>query len=329
MIADDSSKQSEDLIGLYRMMVTIRIFEEVVADLVEAGEIQTPCHFCIGQEAVPTGISAVLTYDDYIWGAHRSHGHYLAQGGNQLGLMSEIFCRAAGCSGGRGGSMHVCDPSVGMMGSVPIVAATIPIAVGAALASKLQGTGKVSVSYFGDGATEEGHFHESLNLAAIGKLPVIFVCENNFYASHMEISERRAKNAIPEFGRAHGIPSYRIDGNDVTLVHAAAKEAVAKARKGEGPTLLEFQTFRWRGHVGPASDMDVGVKRKDDLKEWLKKDPIQRCAKLLMQQGTTANQLDTIHSEIRSQTLDYADQARKLDPPAPNTLEKHVYRVVA
>lgn len=325
MVFDDNDNERGSLLSLYRTMVTIRTFEEVVADLVEAGEVQTPCHFCIGQEAVPAGVCAVLTGNDYVWGAHRSHGHYLAKGGGIQELMAEILCRADGCSGGRGGSMHACDPAVGMMGSVPIVAATIPIAVGAGFAAQLRGSDQVSVSFFGDGATEEGHFHESLNLAAVGKLPVVFVCENNLYASHMGTFERRAKDAIPEFGESHGIPSQRLDGNDVQVVLAAAEEAVARARAGAGPTLLEFQTFRWRGHVGPAWDMDVGVKRKDELKDWIKRDPIQLCAQQLQQQGFKADQLKTISREIRAVVEAAASRARGLASPAVNTLIKHVY----
>ncbi len=325
MLPDGRNNGPRTLLRLYRVMATIRTFEEVVADLVEAGEVRTPCHFCIGQEAVPAGVCAVLSDDDYVWGAHRSHGHYLAKGGGIQELMSEILCRADGCSGGRGGSMHACDPSIGMMGSVPIVAATIPVAVGAGLAAKLRGSEQVSVSFFGDGATEEGHFHESLNLAAIGQLPVIFVCENNRYASHMGTFERRAKDAIPEFGESHGIPSRRLDGNDVQAVLAATEEAVARARAGAGPTLLEFQTFRWRGHVGPAWDMDVGVKRKDELKDWLKRDPIQRCAQRLQEQGTNAKELEATAREIRAEIEATVVRARDLASPVPSTLANHVY----
>jgi len=325
MVSDDQSNETTTLLDLYRTMVTIRTFEEVVADLVEAGEVHTPCHFCIGQEAVPAGVCATLEDDDYIWGANRSTGHYLAKGGDLQGLFSEIFCRESGCSGGRGGSMHACDPSVGMMGSVPIVAATIPLAVGAGFASQLRNSRQVSVSFFGDGATEEGHFHESLNLAAVSKLPVIFVCENNYYASHMGTFERRAKDAIPAFGESHGIPSLRLDGNEVLGVQRASAEAVARARDGGGPTLLEFQTFRWRGHVGPAWDMDVGVKRKDELKDWIKRDPIQRCSQLLQNNQTPLETLETIKQEVKANIETAADRARNSPPPAVGTLVNHVY----
>src|SRR5207237_8695910 len=191
----------------------------------------------IGQEAIAAGVCAALEIRDYAWGGHRSHGHYLAKGGNLRAMMAELFGKATGCSGGRGGSMHLVAPEVGILGTVPLVAATIPLAVGAALASKLRDDRRVSVAFFGDGALEEGHFHESMNLAALYRLPVIFVCENNFYASHMSLAERRAEDNITKSGDAHGIPGVVIDGNDVAAVYESARQAVACARQGEGPTL--------------------------------------------------------------------------------------------
>src|ERR1035437_1139249 len=179
------------LASLYRTMVRIRTFEERVANLVDAGEIRTPCHLYIGQEAVATGVCANLHRTDTLWGGHRSHGHYLAKGGELPAMMAEIFGKATGCSGGRGGSMHLLAEAVGVLGTVPIVGATVPLAVGAALAAKFQGNSAVAVSFFGDGTLEEGHVHESMNLAALYRLPVIFVCENNLYASHLHWTERR------------------------------------------------------------------------------------------------------------------------------------------
>jgi pyruvate dehydrogenase E1 component alpha subunit len=307
-------------------MITIRLFEEKVADLVESGEIATPCHLCIGQEAIAAGVCAALANDDSIWGAHRSHGHYLAKGGNLRALMAEIFCRTTGCSGGRGGSMHVCDPEAGILGTVPIVAATIPIAVGSAFASRLQSARRVSVVFFGDGATEEGHFHESLNLAGVHRLPVIFVCENNLYSSHMGIFERRLEDNIVESGAAHGMPAERLDGNDVEAVYAAAARAVQLARDGDGPTLLECRTFRWRGHVGPSWDMDVGVKRKDELQEWLKKDPIRRCANRLVAAGVSDEELTTVEENVRREIEEAVQWAANSDHPEPDSLGMHVYR---
>jgi len=312
-------------LAMYRSMVRIRLFEEQVADLDEAGKIQTPCHYCIGQEAPPAAICQALTTEDMIWGTHRSHGHYLAKGGDMQALMAEIFCRATGCSSGRGGSMHICDAKQGMMGSVPIVAATIPLAVGAGLAEKLRGSGRVSVSFFGDGATEEGHFYESLNLAALQKLPVIFACENNLYSSHMGLFERRRKDNIVDFGTAQGMEAVQVDGNDVVAVYNVAEAAVRQARAGDGPTLIECRTFRWRGHVGPGWDSDVGVKRKDELKEWFERDPISRCADQLLQRGCKKKALDGIRAEVVREVADARDFALESPYPAASEATQHVY----
>ena len=173
--------------GVFTTMVRIRLFEEKVADLIEGGEVRCPCHLYIGQEAIAAGVCTALREDDTVWGGHRSHGHYLAKGGDMAAMMAEIHGKKTGCARGRGGSMHVFAPDVGILGTVPLVAASLPLAVGAALASKLRDESKVAVAFFGDGATEEGHFHECMNLAALYKLPLIFVCENNFYSSHMSL----------------------------------------------------------------------------------------------------------------------------------------------
>ena len=294
--------------------------EERAADLVEAGEILTPCHLYIGQEAVASGVCAGLKPTDTVWGGHRSHGHYLAKGGDTPKLMAELFGKISGCSRGRGGSMHLVAPEVGILGTVPLVAATIPLAVGAAMASKFRNKGGLSVSFFGDGATEEGHFHESLNLAALYRLPVIFVCENNFYASHMHITERRAKDNIFEAGVTHGIPAEQVDGNDVLAVHSAAQKAIERARSGGGPALLECRTFRWRGHVGPAWDMDVGVKRNNDLKEWLKRDPIVIARAELIRLGLSSEQLERIDSEVQKEVDAAVEFARTSEYPLPEEL---------
>ncbi len=306
-------------------MLRIRLIEERVADLVEAGEILTPCHLTIGQEAIAAGVCANLKPTDSIWGGHRSHGHYLAKGGDIKKMLAELFGKAGGCSKGRGGSMHLVAPEVGLFGTVPLVAATIPLAVGAAMASKLRNEVAVSVSFFGDGATEEGHFHESLNLAALYRLPVIFVCENNFYASHMHISERRAKDNIFKAGATHGIPAEQIDGNDVLLVYDTARRAIEHARSGGGPTLLECRTYRWRGHVGPAWDLDVGLKRNDDLKGWMKRDPIEMARTELIKLGVSSEQLGGIDPEVREEVDAALAFARASQYPLPEELLKNLF----
>lgn len=226
-----------ELREMFRTMVMIRLFEERVAALITAGDAKTPCHLCIGQEAIATGVCAALERQDYIWGGHRSHGHYLAKGGDPKAMMAEILGKSTGCSRGRGGSMHLLAADVGLLGTVPLVAATIPLAVGAGFASKLRDDHRVSVSFFGDGAMEEGHFHESMNLASLYRLPVIFVCENNSYASHMPLLERRASDNLPKAGEAHGVPAVSLDGNDVIAVYQAARQAVDRAAPVRGRRL--------------------------------------------------------------------------------------------
>ncbi len=306
-------------------MVRIRAFEEQVADLVQAGDIRTPCHLYIGQEAVATGVCANLRSEDTIWGGHRSHGHYLAKGGDLRAAMAEIFGRATGCSGGRGGSMHLVSPDHGILGTVPIVAATVPLAVGAALAAKLQRKEVVAVAFFGDGTLEEGHVHEAMNLAALYKLPVVFICENNLYASHLHLSERRVKDSLFEAGAFHGIPGVSIDGNDVEAVRDCSEGAIERARVGNGPSFVECVTFRWRGHVGPSWDMDVGVKRKDELKDWIPRDPIARARRLLLERGASGESLDTIGREAVEEVEDAVEFARNSPYPSPESVTDHVF----
>ena len=309
--------------SLYRTMLLVRLAEERIAALVETKEIRTPCHLCIGQEAIPAGVCAALDREDSIWVGHRSNGHYLAKGGDLKALLAEILGKATGCSKGRGGSMHLIDTAVGVMGTVPLVGATIPIAVGAAFAYKLRRDGRVAVAFFGDGATEEGHFHESLNLASLYRLPVVFVCENNFYSTHMPLAERRPKDNIVESADLHGMPGVRLDGNDVAAVHEAARDAVKRARDGSGPTLLECRTYRWRGHVGAAWDLDVGERRRRELEEWLPKDPIARLRSRLS--GDCLYSLDEMEREVREEIDAAVAFARDSHAPDPSELAQHVY----
>jgi pyruvate dehydrogenase E1 component alpha subunit len=311
------------LLTLYRTMLLIRLAEERIAALVETKEIRTPCHLCLGQEAIPAGVCAALNREDSIWGGHRSHGHYLAKGGDLKALLAEILGKTTGCSKGRGGSMHLIDQAAGVMGTVPLVGATIPIAVGAAFAYKLRGDGRVAVAFFGDGATEEGHFHESLNLASLYRLPVLFVCENNFYSTHMPLAERRPKDNIVQSADLHGMPGVRLDGNDAMAVHEAAQDAVKRAREGEGPTLLECRTYRWRGHVGPAWDLDVGDRRRQELEEWLPRDPIPRLRSRLP--GDFRSSVDLLEQEIRADIDAAVAFAQDSPAPDPSELAQHVY----
>ncbi|HIO55582.1 MAG TPA: thiamine pyrophosphate-dependent dehydrogenase E1 component subunit alpha, partial [Candidatus Marinimicrobia bacterium] len=246
-------------------MLKIRIVEEKIAELYPEQEMRCPVHLCIGQEAIAAGVCANLTDKDYVLSTHRSHGHYLAKGGDMRRMIAEIYGRDTGCSHGKGGSMHLVDLAVGYLGSAPIVGSTIPIAVGTAFGSTMRGDSRVTVAFFGEGASEEGVFHESLNFALLKKLPIIFVCENNLYSvySSMEVRQPRVRE-VYEVARGHGIESRQGDGNDVDEVYEMTKRAVDKARKGGGPTFLEFKTYRWREHCGPLYDNDIGYRTESE-----------------------------------------------------------------
>jgi pyruvate dehydrogenase E1 component alpha subunit len=280
--ADTTDIPVKILRAMHMTMVRIRKFEERVAELVSKNEIICPCHLCIGEEAVATGICTALRKDDYVFSTHRSHGHYIAKSGDIKALMAELYGKATGCSKGRGGSMHLASPDVGLPGSSAIVAGTIPLAVGAALAFSLQKRDRVSVAFFGDGATNEGTFYESLNFAALKKLPVIFVCENNFYSTHMPISACLADTDIYKKAETFNMPSVRVDGNNISEVFKVAKKAIEDARQDKGPTLIECQTYRWLGHVGPNYDLDKGLRSKEELEYWMNRCPIKALEELLL-----------------------------------------------
>ncbi len=277
---------SPDLLKtMYRDMVRIRLFEEVVAGLVEERKVQTPCHLYIGQEAVAVGVCARLNRDDFVYSTHRSHGHYLAKGGDLNALMAEIFCRSNGCSFGYGGSMHICDPGRGLPGSSAIVGGTIPAAVGTAFAFDYEKNGGVAVAFFGDGAATEGVLYESLNFAMLKKLPAVFICENNFYSTHMHITKIQSNTGIAKRAESFGIPASTIDGNNIVEVYRAAGEAVERARGGGGPSFIECLTYRWRGHVGPNWDIEKGIREKKEVDWWIGNCAIERLRDLLDREG--------------------------------------------
>lgn len=279
-----SDYKHDFLLELYRTMLRIRLAEEKLVEPILDGTVKCPVHLYSGEEAIATGIGANLKKEDYVFGNHRSHGHYLAKGGDLKKMIAEIYCKETGCCGGRGGSMHLISPENGVMGIAPIVAGTISLALGAALASSVRKDGRVTVTFFGDGATGEGVLYEAMNFASIKKLPIIFACENNFYSTHLPIREIRVKGQIEEIAKPFDIYSYRIDGNDVLAVYEAAKEAVEKCRSGRGPVFMEFLTYRFRGHVGPDDNVQgshTDIRPKEEVEAWMKKDPIIRFEKHL------------------------------------------------
>jgi len=313
---------------MLRRMLLIRRIEECIADMVERSEAICPCHLAIGQEACAVGVAQALDpARDQVFGAHRSHGHYLALGGDPTALLAEVLGRETGCSGGMGGSMHLTAPERGLMGTVPIVAGTIPIAVGAALAARMDGAGAVAVTFFGDGAAEEGVFHESLNLAATHRLPVIFACENNLFSSHLHISLRQPAGRIARFAEAHLIPAETIDGNDVLAVSDAIARAVERARGGEGPSFLEMVTYRWRGHVGHREDMDVGVRRSGDLPRWKERDPIERLQAGMIAAGIIDQDTATaLEADVQAEVAAALAAARQAPWPDPGATERYLFQ---
>lgn len=324
---DLSGVDAQMVQDLYQKMYLIRRAEQQLAIGRRDGLIDGPVHLGVGQEAIAVGVSMALRNSDRVFGTHRSHAHILALGSPIRALFAEILGKETGVSKGMGGSMHLLDQSVGFYGSVPIVAGTVPLAVGAGLAAKLQGTNNVSVAYFGDGAIEEGVVHESLNLARMLNTPTLFVLENNLFASHMHISLRQPKNATARFAQANDIPYSIVDGNDVISVMRAAKELTDASRSGKGPGFLEAVTFRWYGHVDWREDIDVGVNRSTkDLKSWRARDPLVRIFFGMRDLGIWSDQKEQDMKTNIDQLIEDAWEQALNDPyPSEDAILARVY----
>ena len=319
--------ETEILQELYYQMLRIRMIEEKIAALYPEQEMRCPVHLSIGQEAVAAGVCASLSRDDYVLSSHRSHAHYLAKGGDLKAMMAEIYGKATGCSKGRGGSMHLVDLSAGFLGATPIVGSTIPIAVGTAFGSVMRGEQRVTAVFFGDGATEEGVLHESLNFAVLKTLPVVFVCENNLYSVYSPLSVRQPEGRnIISLIRGHGMESYQGDGNNVVDVYGIAERAVHKARQGGGPTFLEFATYRWREHCGPNYDNDLGYRTESEFLEWKKRDPIKTFNERLLRDGILCNQdIDAVAKKVEAEIDEAVVFAKNSPFPAGELLLEHIY----
>lgn len=323
---DISDMSKEVLIDMLRKMILIRKAEEKIAQYVETGLIKCPCHLGIGQEAVGTAVAMVMRKSDRAFGAHRSHTHYLALNENTYSLFAEVLGKYDGCSNGMGGSMHIIDNENGFKGSVPIVGATIPIATGGGLAAKMDKKGDISISYFGDGACEEGVLHESLNMASIMNLPVLYVCENNLFSSHLHINLRQPSNTTARFAKAHQINFATVDGNDVVGMFKLLQKEISSMRETSNPFFLEAFTYRWKGHVGHREDIDVGVKRGDDLKAWKQRDPIQRLAQSMLHNDLiTLEYFEQLSNDIQTKIDDDWKRAEDANYPDGNFLIKPVY----
>jgi len=308
---------------LYALMALIRAFETRVAALYRDGEIPGFVHTSLGQEAVAAGVGAALREDDYIATTHRGHGHCIAKGVDVDGMMGELFAKVTGLCRGKGGSMHVSDPRHGVLCANAIVGASMPLAVGAALASKLRHQGRIAVAYFGEGAVNQGAFHEALNLAAVWDLPVVFVCENNLYA---EFSDSRTMTRVPRVAervKAYGFEGRVVDGNDAEAVHAAARAAAEDCRSGRGPALIEADTYRWHGHYeGDAQP----YKPTAESTAWKEQDPLVRAAQLLVERGDASeDELQTVQARSDARVSEAVEHARAADGPALEEAYEHVF----
>jgi len=302
------------------------MIEEAIAERYVDQEMRCPVHLSIGQEASAVGVCHALLSTDRVFSTHRCHAHYLAMSGNFNAMLAEIYGKAAGCLGGRGGSMHLSDPEKGLIASVPIVASSIPLAVGTALSDQIDGNNNVSVTFFGDASVEEGVFHESSNFASLRNLPVLFVCENNLYSVYTPLRDRQPSRPLTELARAHGIKSMHVDGNDVVAVFNAAQNAVALARRGEGPTFLLLDTYRWREHCGPAFDNHIGYRTEAEYEAWNIKCPIKATKKMLMDQKMLSKlDEDALVTDISREIEAAFDFAKTSPLPEPLSASAHVY----
>ena len=321
-----TSPDAQSKLALYRTMLRIRTVEERIAELYAEQEMRCPVHLYIGQEAVATGVCANLNHQDYLFGTYRAHGLYLAMGGDLPALIAELYGKATGATHGRGGSMQLIAPEVGLVCTSAIVGGTIPMAVGAGLTAKMDGKSRVSVMVLGDGGTEEGIFHESMNFAALKSLPVVFVCENNLYACYTHQSARQAVDNIDARAAAYGMPGQRVDGNDVLAVHRAMATAVERARRGEGPSLIECRTYRYREHVGPNIDLDLGYRTQEEFDEWMARDPVTTFQEVLLRDGLLTEEQQAQLVADLSREIDEAVAFAQASPfPDVAGLRDHVY----
>lgn len=302
------------LTRLYRNLRLIRRLEEEVARIYPSDKIKSPVHLSIGQESVAVGVCDPLRSDDVVSGTYRSHASYIAKGGDLKRMMAELYGKATGCAGGKAGSMHLIDMGNNIIGSSAVVGTTVPIALGYAFAMKQRGQDSVVAAFFGDGATEEGVFHESLNFAALKKLPVLFVCENNQFAIHQPLSKRWATDRLCERVETYGIPAHHIADSNVETVRDTTAAAIEDIRAGKGPAFIECVTYRWREHVGPGEDYDEGYRVRADVEAWRDKDEVVRLAAALDPAARQAID-DAIEAEI-AEAIAFAE-----DSPFPEQQE--------
>ena len=318
------SISNEELVRLYRTMLTIRRFDERASLEVKRGEVPGLVHPYIGQEAIATGVCANLEKGDRIVSNHRGHGHLIAKGADVRRMMAEIYGKKTGYCKGKGGSMHIADFGIGILGANGIVGAGLPISTGAALAAKLDGKGKIAVVFFGDGACQEGEFQEAMNLASIWRLPLLFACENNQYGVNTNYSYVIAGGDLVKRASAYAMPTMSVDGNDIIAVHEAARKAVGSARAGNGPYFVEFKTYRWTGHFVP--NLIADTRPPEELESWKKQCPLVCFERKLLEDGVVTRQdLRKIEKDVMDLIEEAVVFARESPLPAPEDALADVY----
>jgi TPP-dependent pyruvate/acetoin dehydrogenase alpha subunit len=317
------NEQSADSLTerLYAEMLRIRRVEEEIIRVYPTDKVKSPVHLSIGQESVAVGVCDNLRRDDIVYATYRGHAAYLAKGGGMAEMMAELWGKSDGFAAGKAGSMHLGDPDAGMIGTSAVVATGIPLAVGHALAMKMQGADTVTVVFFGDGATDEGVYHESLNFASLRKLPILFVCENNDYAIYSHVAGRMPKVNICDRAEIYGIPALRIEGGDVFRIHQETRAAIDDIRGGAGPRFLECETFRWRDHVGPGEDRHIKYRPDDELDEWIGRDQIVRLGDML-DEGTR-NRIEGVVAAEIEKAVAFAEASPF---PEASTMHDNVYQ---
>ena len=314
------TNRADLVVQFYRQLYLIRQAEERIAEIYPSDKIKSPVHLSIGQEAVAVGVCQALSPDDIVSGTYRGHATYLARDGNLRRMFAELYGKDTGGARGKGGSMHLVDMERGVLGTSAVVGTTVPVAVGYALAQKARNTGRVAAAFFGDGATEEGVFYESLNFAALRRLPVLFIAENNFLAIHEPITKRQATDRLTERVATFGMPAAQVTSGDVFDIYDCCCEMLAHVRAGKGPAFVECHTYRWREHVGPGEDYDAGYRSRDDLERWQARDPLR-----LLGADIEADRRRRIESEIDRLIDDAVAFAENSPEPHPEELFAHVY----
>jgi TPP-dependent pyruvate/acetoin dehydrogenase alpha subunit len=311
---------TDDVTRIYRMLRLIRRVEEEIARVYPTDKVKSPVHLSIGQEAVAVGVCDVLRPYDVTTMSYRGHATYLAKGGDLRAMIAELYGKVTGCGRGKAGSMHLVDMANGVLGASAVVATTIPLGVGYALALKREGKGRVVASFFGDGATEEGVFAESVNFAALKRLPILFVLEDNGYAIHVPRAKRWATDRIDERMRSYGLPTYAVQDGDVFAIRAAAAEAVAAMRSGGGPAFLACKTYRWGEHVGPGDDLEASYRDHDELASWKTNDQVKVVGELL-----PADERQRLDAEIEKEIAEAFAFAETSAFPPPEELHEHLF----